>query len=163
MMIAGRIWRDGAWWLAESEIADVMTQGKTRTEASALLADAIESLVDRPGFEVTVRDAPSAGDGGVTLEANDPAVLAALVLRRQREANGLSLAQAAEAHGQSSKTAYARYEQGTSVPTIEKFAELLRAVSPRAAIVIGTQGPAKRAKPRHAEPSGSSRTPKRSA
>lgn len=152
MLIAGRIWKDGAWWLAESEIADVATQGKTRTEAAAMLADAIESLANRPGFKVTVRDAPSAGEGGVTLEANDSAALVALVLRRQREANGLSLSQVAEALGQSSKTAYARYEQGHSVPTIEKFEELLRAVSSNAAVIIGTQAgkatkPAARVRP----------------
>jgi hypothetical protein len=146
MLIAGRIWKDGQWWLAESAIADVMTQGKTRTEAAAMLADAVESLVNRPGFKVMVRDAPSAGDGGVTLEASDPALLAALVLRRQREANGLSLSQAAEALGQTSKTAYARYEQGQTVPTIEKFEELLRAVSPEAAVIIGTRAPTKKAK-----------------
>jgi len=30
MMIAGRLWKDGTWWLAESEIADVYTQGRSR-------------------------------------------------------------------------------------------------------------------------------------
>ena len=54
MMIAGRIWKDGSWWLAESEIADVITQGKTRTEAAAMLADAIESLVDRSSFSLSI-------------------------------------------------------------------------------------------------------------
>jgi hypothetical protein len=142
-MIAGRVWKDGAWWLAESEIADVMTQGKTRSEAASMLVDAIESLANVPGFKVTVRDAPSSGEGGVTLEGNDAAVLVALVLRRQREAAGLSLAEAAEKLGQSSKTAYARYEQGKTVPTIEKFEELLTAVSPAAAVVIGTRKPPK--------------------
>ncbi|HEY3745895.1 MAG TPA: helix-turn-helix transcriptional regulator [Gemmatimonadaceae bacterium] len=139
MMIAGRIWKDASWWLAESEIADVVTQGKTRTEAAAMLADATESLVDRSRFKVTVRDAPSAGNGGVTIEANDPAALVALVLRRQRQASGLSLADVVEKLGQTSKTAYARYEQGDAMPSMEKFEELLRAVSPRAAVVIGTQ------------------------
>jgi len=142
-MIAGRIWKDGSWWLAESEIADVMTQGKTRTDAAAMLADAVESLVERDGFKVTVRDAPSAGDGGVTLETNDPAALVALVLRRQRQAIGLSLSDVVTKLGQSSKTAYARYEQGDVMPSMEKFEELLRAVSPHAAVIIGTQAPAK--------------------
>jgi hypothetical protein len=139
MMIAGRIWKDGSWWLAESQIADVMTQGKTRTEAAAMLADAVESLVDRRGFRVTVRDAPSAGDGGVMLDASDPAALIALVLRRQRQVSGLSLADVADKLGQASKTAYARYEQGDVMPSMEKFEELLHAVSPRAAVVISTQ------------------------
>lgn len=142
MLIEGRIWKDGTWWLAQSEIADVMTQGKTRTEAAMMLADAIESLVDRKGFKLTVRDVDREA-GTVTIEANEPSVLAALVLRRQREAHGLSLAQVVERLGQTSKTAYARYEQGEVLPSIEKFDELLRAVSPNAAIVIGTRLPPK--------------------
>lgn len=138
MLIAGRIWKDGTWWLAESEIADVITQGKTRADAAAMLADAVESLANRPSFKVTVRDAPASGAGAVTIEANEPAALVALVLRRQREAHGLSLGQAAAALGQSSRNAYARYEQGAATPTLEKFEELLRAVAPNAAVVVGT-------------------------
>lgn len=147
MLIDGRIWKDGTWWIAESAIADVMTQGKTRTEAAAMLADAIESLVDRDGFKVTVRD-EDRDAGTVTIEANESAALVALVLRRQRVASGLSLAQAAERLGQSSKTAYARYEQGDVLPSIEKVEELLRAVSPNAAIMIGTRAPAKPTSPK---------------
>ncbi|HEY5959457.1 MAG TPA: hypothetical protein VIV60_23025, partial [Polyangiaceae bacterium] len=58
----------------------------TNPRLVAVDPNAIESLVDRSSFRVTVRDAPSAGDGGVTVEANDPAALVALVLRRQRQA-----------------------------------------------------------------------------
>jgi ribosome-binding protein aMBF1 (putative translation factor) len=109
-----------------------------------MLADAIESLVNREGFKVTVRDAdPEAGT--VTIEANEPAALVALVLRRQRVASGLSLSQVVERLGQSSKTAYARYEQGDVMPSIDKIDELLRAVAPDAAIMIGKRLPAKSA------------------
>ncbi len=133
MMIAGRIWKDGAWWLAESDVADVMTQGKTRSEAGMMLADAIESLVDRKGFKVTVRDADS---GNVLIEASDSAVLAAFVLKRQREAHGLSLADVAERLGEPSKTSYSRYERGKVTPSVLRFQELLKAVSPETTLVI---------------------------
>ena len=82
MVIEGRIWNDGAWWLAESAIVDVRTQGRTRAGAVAMLADAIESLASQDGFKVSVRDV---GDETVSIEANDPAALAAFVQRRQRE------------------------------------------------------------------------------
>jgi DNA-binding XRE family transcriptional regulator len=134
MLITGKIWKDGKDWLAESEIADVMTQGATRVDAGMMLADAIESLVDRKGFKVTVRYANNEGD--VVIEANDPAALAALVLKRQRVAHGLSLADVAEKLGQSSKTSYARYEQGQVVPSLEKFQELLDAVAPEFGVTI---------------------------
>ena len=52
-----------------------------------------------------------------------------LVLRRQRERSGLSLAQAAQRLGVKSRNAYARYERGTSVPSVEKLGQLIKAVS----------------------------------
>ncbi len=57
MMIAGRLWKDGTYWLAESEIADVCTQGRSRKAAAQMLEDAFETLLDRPGCKVTVTDA----------------------------------------------------------------------------------------------------------
>lgn len=110
-----------------------------------MLVDAVESLANRPGFKVSVKDVPG-GNGTVVLEANEPAVLVALVLRRQREASGMSLSEAAAALGQTSKTAYARYEQGESSPTVEKFLELLRAVSENATVTIGTSAPRAKAR-----------------
>ena len=51
--------------------------------------------------------------------------LVSLLLRRQRERSGLSLADAAARLGARSRNAYARYERGTSLPTIEKLDALL--------------------------------------
>ena len=59
----------------------------------------------------------------------------ALLLRRQRESRGLTLAEAAERLGQRSKNAYARYEQGKAMPTVEKLEELLQAIAPDQRIV----------------------------
>ena len=59
-----------------------------------------------------------------------------LLLRRQRERSGLSLVEAAARLGAKSRNAYARYERGTSVPTVEKVNELLHAVSPGQDIVL---------------------------
>jgi hypothetical protein len=136
MMIAGRLWKDGTWWLAESEIADVCTQGRSRKDAAAMLADAFETLIDRPSCKVTVTDY-GRSDGELTIEASEPGVLAAFVLQRLRQSSGKSLSEVAQAMGRASKNAYARYEQGRAVPTIEMFDELLRAVSVDATLIIG--------------------------
>ncbi|MHB1847073.1 MAG: helix-turn-helix domain-containing protein, partial [Deltaproteobacteria bacterium] len=48
-----------------------------------------------------------------------------------REAHGLSLAEVSRRLGQRSRNAYARYEQGLSVPTIDKLEKLLSAVTGR--------------------------------
>jgi hypothetical protein len=140
MMITGRLWKDGTWWLAESEIADVCTQGRSRKDAARMLADAFETLIDRPGCKVLVADGGRA-EGEVTIEASEPAALAAFVLQRLRQSSGKSLSQVALAMGRSSKNAYARYEQGRAVPTIEMFDELLRAVSSETTLIIGSRRP----------------------
>lgn len=140
MMITGRIWKDGNDWLAESETVDVCTQGTSQADAVEMLADAIETLVDRSGFKVYVGSVGS--DGAVAVESNEPALFAAFVLQRLRERSGLSLADVAVAMGKASKNAFARYEQGEAVPTIDKFEELLRAVSPNMTICIAQRDPA---------------------
>ena len=48
----------------------------------------------------------------------------------------VGFAQAAQRLGAKSRNAYARYEQGASVPTVEKLDELLRAVAPGREIVL---------------------------
>jgi hypothetical protein len=154
MMITGRLWKDGTWWLAESETADVCTQGRSRKDAARMLADAFETLLDRPTCKVTVTDDGHAS-GEVTIEASEPAALAAFVLQRLRQHSGKSLSEVARSMGRASKNAYARYEQGRAVPTIEMFDHLLRAVSVDTTLIIGSRRlgakkapPAKRRKPR---------------
>jgi len=132
MLMKGKIWKEGAEWLAESEVLDVMTQGKTRTEAAAMLVDAIESLADER-LGITIRDLP---DGEVLIESKKSAQLCAMALRRQRLAHGLSIADVAAKLGQSSKTAYARYEQGQVTPSLDKYQELLAAVAPEFGVTI---------------------------
>jgi hypothetical protein len=138
MMIAGRLWKDGSRWLAESEIADVCTQGRSRKNAAAMLADAFETLIDRPSCKVTVTDY-GRSDGELTIEASEPSALAAFVLQRLRQHSGKSLSEVAHAMGRASKNAYARYEQGRAVPTIEMFDVLLRAVSSDTTLIIGSR------------------------
>jgi hypothetical protein len=140
MRFAGRVYKEGKFWLAEVPMVDAMTQGRTRSEAFAMVADLLEMLVDRPGFTVHVH--PGADDH-FEVSAPDVRPLISLLLRRQRERNGLSLAAAAARLGAKSRTAYARYERGTSMPSIEKLDALLRAVSPDRDFVLqpSTVGP----------------------
>jgi hypothetical protein len=63
------------------------------------------------------------------IDSPDQAALTAFLLRRKRTLEGLSLSAVARRLGASSLNAYARYEQGRTVPTIEKLSRLLAAVS----------------------------------
>jgi DNA-binding XRE family transcriptional regulator len=127
MRFHGKIYKNGKFWLAEVPILHTMTQGRTCTEALAMVKDLLEALVNRPGFTVEVHPGQH---GEFEVSASDMRSLIGLLLRRQREQSGLSLAEAAERLGAKSRNAYARYERGTSVPSVEKLSELLQAVAP---------------------------------
>jgi ribosome-binding protein aMBF1 (putative translation factor) len=134
MRFEGRTRKDGKLWLAEVPLLDVLTQGRTQKEAYEMIRDAIEALVNRKGFSVEIihekRD-------GFEVYSKDIRTLVALMLKRQREANGLSLSEVAKKLRQNSKTAYARYEQGKSLPSVEKLMSLLTTVAPGKDIVFG--------------------------
>ncbi|MCK9458103.1 MAG: helix-turn-helix domain-containing protein [Proteobacteria bacterium] len=133
MRFSGRVWKDGVTWLVEVPALDLMTQGRTRRAALAMIADAVEGFVDRRGFRAEVHD----GGDGIEVGSGDAAALTALLLRRRRQASGLTLAEVAARLGVRSHNAYARYEQGRAVPTIEKLVELLSVVDDGHDVVIG--------------------------
>jgi len=133
MRLAGRVRKEGTLWLAEVPILDAMTQGRTRREAFRMIVDIVETMADTRGFEVQVYPG---SQGRFQIGTPDAAALVAVLLRRQREKRGLSLSEVARRLGARSKTSYARYEQGRSVPTVAKLFELLAAVAPTADFVL---------------------------
>ncbi len=54
MRFYGKVYKDGDFWLAEAPILDAMTQGHTRGEGFEMVKDLLETLVNRPGFSVTI-------------------------------------------------------------------------------------------------------------
>ncbi len=132
MRFPGRIKKDGRFWLVEIPAFDARTQGRTKREASEMAGDLIETMAATRGFRVTVYPT---GERTFEIGANRVGILLAVLLRRQRERQGLTLAQAAARLGQRSKNAYARYEQGRAMPTVEKLEQLLKAIAPDQRIV----------------------------
>ena len=132
MRFEGRIRKDGRFWLVEIPAFDAVTQGRTKREAFAMAEDLIETMADARGFQVT---AFPLGGEIFEIESNRVGTLIALLLRRQRERHGLTLNEAAERLGQRSRNAYARYEQGKAVPSVEKLEQLLKAIAPDQRIV----------------------------
>jgi DNA-binding transcriptional regulator YiaG len=134
MRFQGRVFKDGRHWLAEVTVFDALTQGRTRADALDMMSDWFETMmgstcgsvrtisVNRAEFEVATADAKA---------------MISLLLRRQRQKSGLSLADAAARLGASSRNAYARYEQGRTVPTVAKLDELLKAVAPDRDLLVG--------------------------
>jgi predicted RNase H-like HicB family nuclease len=127
--------KQGKYWAIEVPILGVVTQGRTRADAYLMVADAIEALVNRAGFSVEVFPGE---DGYFEVGSSDFAPLTALMLKRQRLLNGVTLAEAAKRLSSSSPNTYARYEQGRTMPSVEQLGRLLAAVSPGSDLLIST-------------------------
>jgi len=137
MRFAGRVFKAGRHWAVEVPILGVVTQGKSRKDAFVMIADAIDALANRKGFHIEVF--PGAGEY-FEVGSPDVAKLTALLLRRQRVRRGLTLAEAAQKLGARSLNSYARYEQGRSVPSIERLNELLAAVTGEEFVLAESRG-----------------------
>ncbi|MBF0273669.1 MAG: helix-turn-helix transcriptional regulator [Nitrospinae bacterium] len=133
MRLSGKIFMDGTFWLAEIPMLDVMTQGHTKKEAYEMVVDLLKSL--HGNHELHIELYKKIG-GEFEIGFSSLKELIPLLLRRKREMSGLSLSQVAQRLGSSSRNAYARYEQGQSVPSVEKLNELLHALSPDTDIVL---------------------------
>jgi ribosome-binding protein aMBF1 (putative translation factor) len=133
MRFEGRLVRDGKWWLAEVPMFDALTQARSRKEAHAMIEDWFATMVNTRGFRTTVHPIDAER---FEISSADTRSMVSLLLRRQRQQSGLSLAQVAERLGAASRNAYARYEQGRAVPTIEKLEALLRAICPDRDLVV---------------------------
>lgn len=123
MRFAGSLAKDGKHWLAEVPMFDALTQGRTRKEALDMVADWFVTMADQRGFSVDVY-------GGKTnrfeVGSADTRTMVRLLLRRQRQRNGMTLAEATRKLNAN----YARYERGDATPSLEKLDELLRTLSP---------------------------------
>jgi len=133
MRFAGRVVKAGKWWAIEVPDLGAFSQGRTKREAYAMIRDAIEAMINTPGLRVDVHP----GKGSYfEVGSTDDAALVAFFLKQQRGLSGKTLEQVVRNLGQTSINAYARYEQGASVPTIDKLTELLRALEPDADFVL---------------------------
>jgi predicted transcriptional regulator len=133
MRFTGRVFKKGNYWAIEIPILDIVTQGKTKKEAYEMIADAVESLVNRKGFRVRVFKTRGKE---FEIGASDQGALTALLLRRARLKAGLSLEEVAARLGSKSLNSYARYEQGRSVPSVEKLTQLFSVVARNREFVI---------------------------
>ena len=82
MRLEGTVVRDGRFWVAEIPLLEAGTQGRTRKEALEMIADWLETMVNREGFRAEVRHRGSEFE----VSGNDDAAMAALLLARRQAA-----------------------------------------------------------------------------
>jgi DNA-binding XRE family transcriptional regulator len=140
MKLEGRIWKSQSsrYWLAEVRELDLVTQGTSRRDAVAMLADAVESLAvealaGRAPFRVQI---VLAKDGRCTIGSSDDTRLIALMLRRLRGREGLSVREVAERLGSKSPNAYSQYESGRVAPSLDTLTKLVAALNPKFQTVL---------------------------
>jgi hypothetical protein len=132
MRFQGKVYKSGKHWIVDVPMFAAMTQGRTRSEALEMIVDWFAALANRKGFAIGVH---VVGPEELEIASDDTRTMIRLLLQRQRHKSGLSLAEVADRLGARSRNAYARYEQGAAVPTVEKLDELLRAVADRDIVV----------------------------
>ncbi len=133
MKFQGKAFKSGKFWLAEIPFLELMTQGRTKKELLLMVEDLFIALADKKGFEVHVK---CSTDGTLEVGSNDNKVMVGLLLKRQRQSHNLTVREVAERLGSSSRNAYARYEQGKTLPSIDKLQELLKAIGSGSDLVI---------------------------
>lgn len=124
MILEGRIFKSGKHWLGEIPALDAMTQGNTRSQILEMVQDLVKELVNQPEALVVV----ACVRGELAIEVKPTSALLTAVLKRQRMKAGLTVREVADNLGYKSHNAYAAYEMGKVIPSLEKFEELLSGI-----------------------------------
>ena len=133
MMIEGRVWKEGTFWLVEIPLLDYLTQGRTKKEAFVMAKDIVITGVDKKGFMVELNKGK---DDSFQLTSNDTNALLSHMLKRQRQKHGLTVRDVSSRLHSKSPNAFSIYERGKSAPTINKLEELFHAIDPDASLVL---------------------------
>jgi len=133
MKLEGKVFKDGKFWLSEVPILDLMTQGTSKSDAIDMMASAIKDLAEeRKGLKISIE---STEGQTFVLGTNNPDKLISLILKRQREKEGLSIADVVNRLGFSSRNAYARYETSKVKLSMNKFLELYQTITKKDVIL----------------------------
>ncbi len=123
MKFEGVLTRDGKFWVVEIPGLDLMTQGRSKTEALRMAKSVVEDIVGKPKFKVQVE---SVLENKFLIGSDDTTELVALMLQRQRAKQGLTLIEVADRLGSKSPNALGAYEQGKREPSIGQLENFLR-------------------------------------
>ena len=136
MKIEGQIHRARKFWAVEIPLLLIHTQGRSRKDALEIAADAVETVVGKPGFKAY---ANFVDDTRFIIGTNNDQALFAIILKQQRGSKDLSIRDVAARLGSKSPTSYSRYESGQTSLSIDKFTEILGAIDSDVEPVITLQ------------------------
>lgn len=132
MKIEGRYFKDGKFWISEIPLISLMDQGKSKTESLKMIKSAVEELMHESGLKCTLDDT---GDGEFLLSSQDTKLLGCFVLKRMREAHGLSIREMSAKLRHKSHTEYARHESGKTAMTLETFNHYIEVLTEKELVI----------------------------
>lgn len=133
MQLQGKVWKHKKDWIAEIPALDLMTQGKSRKNALKMAKDAICLLIHQKKFRLKVFPGKS---GNFWITTDDIKWMLALILKRQRMKNNLSMSDVTRHLKVKSKNTYAQYEQAKSEPSLTVMQKLLHAINPKLDLIV---------------------------
>lgn len=125
MILTGKLWKDGRYWLIECPALDALTQGFTKKEALKMMVDWVQTALDIPGFKIQIKEA---GKGGFQMKFDDPKPILGLMIDRAREAAGLTYEEVAKRVGLKSRSGIKTMASGKHDPQFSKIANVLSAI-----------------------------------
>lgn len=132
MKLLGNYYKDGNFWISEIPFISLMDQGKTKASSLKMIKSAIEELMKESKLKCEIVDI---GSGRFVLSSKDVKLLTCFVLKRIREAQGLSMREVATKLGLKSHTEYARHESGLTAMTVETFNRYIEALTDKELVI----------------------------
>ncbi len=132
MKLQGKYYKDGHFWISEIPFISLMDQGKSKSESLRMIKSSVEELMSEVSLKCEIEDL---GDGEFVLASEDVKLLTCFVLRRLREAHGLSIRAVGAKLGLKSHTEYARHESGQTAMTMETFNRYIEALTDKELVI----------------------------
>ncbi len=114
----------------------VFTEGKNPKDCYKMVKEALELMVDEKGFTVEV--VPTS-DTKFMVKGSDLKPLVAIFLQEFRAKSGLTLKQVQKRLKLRSVNGYAQYEQGKSLPAMNRLTDFIKAMRPEFDLIIKTK------------------------
>lgn len=132
MKVIGNYYKAEKFWITEIPMIHLMDQGRTKKESLIMMKDAIEILIHDKSFRCEVSDL---SDGKFAISTQQVKPFTAFIIRRLREAQGLTIREAGALLRMKSHTEYARHESGKVAMNMETFNRYVQVLSSKEIIL----------------------------
>ena len=126
MILKGKVWKDGKFWLIECKELGVLTQGHSKTEAFEMMADWVHTALD--DSSVNIEFTEGTRDGVFEIRFSDVQKVYALLIKYARESQDLTFSDVARRLKLRSRSNAKHYESGKNSMTIGTFHKVMRAL-----------------------------------